>query len=184
MTLTLKQQRTKLDIIKTMNSMLKTTPFDQITINVICQKAFIHHSTFYRYFADKYDLLGGVLTLICAPIREELTKGISLMTTITHIVTSNQAQFRNMTRKNKRAAIYPDLTQIIASILKKALLNTVRHPLIDRLSQTSEPDLMAFAYAGMFVGIIQKWNETPGTPRVGAFSANFKADLLALSSTL
>lgn len=62
MTLTLKQQRTKLDIIKTMNSMLKTTPFDQITINVICQKAFIHHSTFYRYFADKYDLLGGVLT--------------------------------------------------------------------------------------------------------------------------
>lgn len=184
MTLTLKQQRTKLEIIKTMNTLLKTTTFDHITINTICQEAFIHHSTFYRYFTDKLDLLGEVLAYLCAPIQDDLEKGVSLMTTISQIVTNNQAQFHNMTRKKKRIAIYPDLTQIIASTLKIAILNHNSHPLIDRLRQASEPDFLAFAYAGMFVGVIQKWNETPGTPRVGIFSTNFKADLLALSSAL
>ena len=39
-------------------SQLAALPFEQLTLTDICNTALISRSTFYRYFEDKYDLLG------------------------------------------------------------------------------------------------------------------------------
>ncbi|ANZ60584.1 hypothetical protein AYR62_13040 [Secundilactobacillus paracollinoides] len=183
MTQTLKQQRTKLDIVTTMNTLLKTTPFDQITIGTICKTAMIHHSTFYRYFDDKYALLGEVLMLICKPVQADLNQGVDFMTAISRVMTANQAQLRNMTSQNKSTTVYTDLTKILADNLKTAIISDTTHPLITQLRRASQPEFLAYAYAGMLVGIIQKWNEDPQTTTLETFSGSFKHDMTALLQT-
>ena len=38
--------------------LLTEKPFEKITLKELCDTAMIPRSTFYRYFEDKYDLLG------------------------------------------------------------------------------------------------------------------------------
>ena len=37
--------------------LLKKKPFMKLSINEICEASFVHRTTFYRHYTDKYDLL-------------------------------------------------------------------------------------------------------------------------------
>lgn len=48
---------TKQHILNVFNDLLKTTPFDKITVSRIIQQAHIAKATFYSYYLDKFDLM-------------------------------------------------------------------------------------------------------------------------------
>lgn len=50
--------RMKRAMLETMN----TTPFDKITVRLICEKAGVNRSTFYAHYADIYDMIGQMET--------------------------------------------------------------------------------------------------------------------------
>ncbi|GAX00455.1 TetR/AcrR family transcriptional regulator [Secundilactobacillus silagei] len=50
--------KTERDIKQAVLILLKTTPFQKISISQICDQALVSRSTFYEHFQDKYDLLG------------------------------------------------------------------------------------------------------------------------------
>lgn len=43
---------------------LEKTPFEKITIDMICSHALINRSTFYKYYVDKYDLLNNYISRV------------------------------------------------------------------------------------------------------------------------
>ncbi|GAX06530.1 TetR family transcriptional regulator [Secundilactobacillus pentosiphilus] len=49
--------KTERDIKQAFLNLLKTTPFQKINVNQICNEALVSRSTFYEHFQDKYDLL-------------------------------------------------------------------------------------------------------------------------------
>nr|WP_307845079.1 TetR/AcrR family transcriptional regulator [Lactiplantibacillus plantarum] len=49
--------RTELDLQREMYQLLEQRSISQITVEQICKQAFIHRSSFYRYYTDKFDLL-------------------------------------------------------------------------------------------------------------------------------
>lgn len=49
--------RTELDLQRAMYQLLEQRSISQITVEQICKQAFIHRSSFYRYYTDKFDLL-------------------------------------------------------------------------------------------------------------------------------
>lgn len=49
--------RTKRDIWLAFNRLIKTTDFDKVTVEQICREAEVGRTTFYRYFADKYEVM-------------------------------------------------------------------------------------------------------------------------------
>ena len=49
-------RRSKRDLRAALNELLKTTPFEKITVVEICDKAMVNKVTFYKHYADKYDL--------------------------------------------------------------------------------------------------------------------------------
>ena len=51
-------RRTYLLLMKALLDLLAEIPFEKISLTDICRVSMVSRSTFYRYFEDKYDLLG------------------------------------------------------------------------------------------------------------------------------
>lgn len=49
--------KTKRALSSSLASLLEEQVFSSITVNMICEKALVHRTTFYKHFYDKYDLL-------------------------------------------------------------------------------------------------------------------------------
>lgn len=47
--------KTQKALLDTFMKMLSEEPFDNITINNLCEQAMVRRATFYKHFADKYD---------------------------------------------------------------------------------------------------------------------------------
>ncbi|MEL0537510.1 TetR/AcrR family transcriptional regulator [Staphylococcus debuckii] len=53
--------KTKRALSESLLSLLENKPFSSITVNMICEEALVHRTTFYKHFFDKYDLLSYLL---------------------------------------------------------------------------------------------------------------------------
>ena len=51
------QTTTRQHIWQSFSTLMRTTPFDKITVEMIIKESKVSKSTFYRYFKDKYDVL-------------------------------------------------------------------------------------------------------------------------------
>lgn len=67
-----------LRIIKTLESIdnalldsLKKKPFNKITVGMLCEKARINRTTFYKHYRDKYDLLDDYISRIMSEFKKE-----------------------------------------------------------------------------------------------------------------
>ena len=53
--------KSKRDLCNALIELMKSTPFKKITVGDICSAAIINKMTFYKHYADKYELLNDVL---------------------------------------------------------------------------------------------------------------------------
>lgn len=67
-----------LRIVKTLESIdkallecLKKKPFNKITVGLLCEKARINRTTFYKHYRDKYDLLDNYISRVMDDFRRE-----------------------------------------------------------------------------------------------------------------
>lgn len=63
---------TKLRVYKSIIKLLKTSPFDQITISDICTKAQVSRAAFYNHFGSKMNVIKEIMELIVNTYSEEL----------------------------------------------------------------------------------------------------------------
>ncbi len=68
-----------LRVVKTYNKitvafgeMMKTVPFDDITVFDLCEKAGIRRATFYKHFNDKYDFFKSIVGIILTNIDKKV----------------------------------------------------------------------------------------------------------------
>ncbi len=54
--------KTKAKLIETFKIMAQEIPFEDITVNDLCQRADIRRATFYKHYKDKYDFLRSYVT--------------------------------------------------------------------------------------------------------------------------
>ena len=59
---------------------LEQYPFREITLNMICQKARINKTTFYKYYHDKYDCLNQYLDNVIEQFRRQLDAAFLMST--------------------------------------------------------------------------------------------------------
>lgn len=78
----LRVQKTIRQIDQSLLSALKDTAFDRITVEMLCRKAMINRSTFYRYYEDKYDLLKSYTDRVLAEFRECVNVDFVLATAV------------------------------------------------------------------------------------------------------
>jgi|GEM_PF-285631 len=180
---TLKQQRTRQEIIIAMKQLLNKEAFSDITIKKICETALIHHSTFYRYFEDKYDLLRAVLALICDEINAQLDNGKTVGDATFSIIRQEEGIFHHLQDYQQDGSFYTDflagLSTLIFDYATKDKQPT-NDALLDVVRRAKYPKLASYTAAGAILGLIAKWNDavTPAsTEELHAFLEDSYAQL-------
>lgn len=152
------QIRTRKAILNTFNQLLAVRPFDQISVRLICETVPVHHSTFYRYFDDKFDLLQGYLIAEYDAVKDSADH----LTAIIDQIMTHWAQFENITRFNAQRDIYYELINMVSNILnEQALHTTTPGLLLDMVRESPHADYATYGLAGSVVGVIIKWNQQP-----------------------
>lgn len=77
----MKEKKKDLRVIKTYKvlydallELLENSPFEDIKVSDICEKALINRSTFYSHFSDKYELLYSYIQDLKIILKDELNK--------------------------------------------------------------------------------------------------------------
>lgn len=68
---------TKMQIKKSFLALLRDKPVSKITVKSICELAEINRATFYKYYADPYDLLSELQTELAGHVRDILEQAQS-----------------------------------------------------------------------------------------------------------
>lgn len=153
--LDLRVQKTQRALATSLLTLLKTNPFNKITINDVCTEALVSRSAFYANFKDKYDLLSFCLEIFKKNLLEESEE----MPFTDHI--------RNVLGKIQRDVIvFKNLMMInmdigLAEIIRNSFLNDLEHNLKvcpkETLPLPGPIEIIAVYYSSAITNTIMFW---------------------------
>lgn len=152
-------ERTQKTIITAMISLLEKKPFDKITVGNICTESQINHSTFYRYFNDKFALLHAVFEFLLDDLLKESLSTESIITQIADFIGKNNDFMRHVSPQYQtRANLYPEFRLILKDIVTRKYENSESaddDPLIIMIRNSDTPELMISLIVGALVGVVE-----------------------------
>ena len=96
-----------LRIIKTLQQidralleLLNELPFQKITVQLLCERALINRSTFYKYYTDKYDLLDRYLNKILQEFKQQVN--VDFVVTNPSVTDDEPVSYTHLTLPTKR----------------------------------------------------------------------------------
>lgn len=161
--LDLRIQKTRKALVDALGKLLQEKRFENITVNEICTLAMVRRPTFYKHFADKFELFA----FMVQNIQEEFWKQtpeadtavgsigpyVVIMTNTLNFMDENQDLVRSTTQSN----LYPILQNIVS---EQILMDVKQRFLEDERSGKKlplSPALMAQAYTGALMNITRWW---------------------------
>ena len=155
---------------------LKEHEFRKITVDMLCRKALINRSTFYKYYADKYELLNNYLDRVLSEFSRAMATTDFILATPNTI--ANQRYIDNFRRSidhiYDHRGIYKVLWQ--ASIdrpIYQEMEDTIRRNILGTISSNPAGDqqitpyhvLYAELFASNLMTLVRWWlaNETSVT---------------------
>ena len=153
---------------KALEGLLKTTPFEKISVGDITEAATLNRATFYAHFADKFALLEG---MVAGQFEQLLSKrGVtfdgscpSALYTIALTVCDYLADIPYCFEQRQ---VSQHLELAMVGIVRRMLLEGVRrYPPKSGMA----PEMVAAALAGAMYGAAKQWVQTEG--RAGAEEA-------------
>ena len=115
----LRVRRTKKALFDSFIELLTEKPFDEITVNELCDVAGIRRATFYKHYSDKFDFLTAYTRLIrdkfdsqfCRSGKPELTADYyaEYAKSLIHFLSHNLKAVRNLCKSN----LFPSVIAII-----------------------------------------------------------------------
>ena len=151
-------KRTERTIIAAMISLLEKKQFDKITVGDICDEALINHSTFYRYFTDKFDLLHAVFTYMLTDLTANSENAETIISQTADFVERNNSFMRHISPQYQtRANLYPEFRSILQEIVKKKYQEPdgQKDPLIQVIAHSETPEIMISFLVGGLIGIVE-----------------------------
>lgn len=161
--LDLRVQKTYHALTSTFLQMLSEMPFEQITINELCDRAMVRRATFYKHFTGKYDFF----LFFAQQIREELDAEntalrqtadplefyLSVLRSLIRFLKDNEAMVHHMLKSAALLPVLDMLTDLIYDCFREHLLEDTargyRFP--------ASLDIVASFYAGGLVRTLRGW---------------------------
>ncbi len=151
-------QRTEKSIITAMISLLQKKPFEKITVGDICDEALINHSTFYRYFNDKYSLLHAVFSFLLDDLLNNTSNAKTVVYQIADFMEKNSNFMHHISPQYQtKANLYPEFRSILRDIVQKKSKDpeSQNDPLIKMISESDAPELMISFIVGGLIGLVE-----------------------------
>ncbi|MDO4285698.1 MAG: TetR/AcrR family transcriptional regulator C-terminal domain-containing protein [Eubacteriales bacterium] len=162
-TLDLRVQKTYLALSTTMLDMMQEMPFEKIRVNDLCDRAMLRKSTFYKHFADKYELLTFMVREAIRRFDAQIPQNVSASTPADYYARLVSLVFDFM-RENERLLLKTSHSDSLLQILN-ILADEITPDLACKLAQderqgyhlTASPDVMAAFCSGAVVSCIRSW---------------------------
>lgn len=152
-------ERTRKAITIAMISLLGKKSFDKITVGDICREAQINHSTFYRYFNDKFALLHAVFEFLLDDLLAETNSTETIVNQIADFIGRNNDFMRHISPQyQSKANLYPEFRLILKDIVTQKYENSENaesDPLIVMIKGSDSPELMISFIVGALVGVVE-----------------------------
>ena len=142
-----------------MLELMNQTPFDKITVRLICEKAEVNRSTFYAHYADIYDMIGQMET----NLQKKLMDSYLAPGTVIPLSTESFITFLKFIREHKdfyRVALKTRREFPIRQNFE-SLWDQIIRSLCQKAGITAEND-MIFYFVGFQAGftmILKRWVE-------------------------
>jgi hypothetical protein len=131
--------RTRRDLQVALMTLVKRQSFETVTIRDITDQAHVNHSTFYRYYHSKYDLLRDVLpVMLDGAFATSGTSDEDIIVSGLTWTNAHRSLVRNLFNEVDAMQTYTELLQVLTSVVNTNRLQQVQpgSPLLAHL-QTS-----------------------------------------------
>lgn len=159
----LRYLRTNRMLCQAFTELLSKKKFEAITINELCEKAFIRRATFYTHFLDKYDFFAYFLKQIRQDFVSNWDRGsreenlnafmIHMFRELIHYLSDNMNLVQNILNSNA----FPILLDTLSEEIKTSFMNELKRSQKSKLPQTVEPEVAASYYAGGIIQLLRYW---------------------------
>lgn len=154
----MKMNRTVRDFQNALEALLRTKPFEKITVDQICNEALLHRSSFYRYFHDKYDLLEQLINNRLHQLMTAAPDEESFIEAEVNYLNDNKNIFRHLAADNANSTLYAEMLRIISEVLmKQSADHTNQGEVIKAIRRSDNPELQACTFGGAIMGALYWW---------------------------
>jgi len=155
--------KTYMALTKTFVEMMEDERFEEITVKELCDKAMIRKSTFYKHFADKYELLTFIVreaqAKFDAKSASEAQSG-EPVDFYTHLF-SHVIDFLKENKKLVQSAMSSNSFPLILNILSEQIISDVCRKLKEDEKKEhkliASPEVMASLFTGGLTEVIKWW---------------------------
>lgn len=153
--------RSKQEITQALLQLMKTYPYEEITVKQILLESKVARKTFYRNFASKEDVLDAYIdSLLCHYIRSlQETSGCQLSNILDIIFTfcTQHCEFLLLLRDNKRLHLLLEKWNTCIPLLHRQIVSP-NHPMFQSFSEEQVDCIIAFNIGAIW-NVIVKWVE-------------------------
>ncbi|WP_054735438.1 TetR/AcrR family transcriptional regulator [Secundilactobacillus similis] len=140
-------------------SLVEEKSFEKITVRDLCQRAHLNHSTFYRQYHNKYELLMDILPEFIENVFSgEWTNSEEMLRSILAWTEDNRIVVRNLLAEIDSMTTYRELLRAVSEqILSNPIQNTVTSTLADTINRMYFPKLVAENMATLMFQVVLQW---------------------------
>ncbi len=153
--------KTKKFLYEGLVRLLKESPFEEIKVSDICEKALVNRSTFYAHYSDKYDLLDSFIYDIKKSLATELEKNKNISNSKEYYLEMLRIFFEHVSTQKEfySAIIVNNQNSIVTDMIFSALNEDIQKRIeADSKIQSNVPsDIVAMFYLGAVFNIGIEW---------------------------
>ena len=166
------EKKTDLRIIKTrlalrnaLTELLEKKPFEEISVNELCETAMIRRATFYKYFSDKYDYFNFYISEIAKLSKSAISNEVLISNPLEYtekrlydylnFMRSHTKMINNIKNSNLLFFFYQSIQQLFEAELRDVLID------IHKYTPSPEMDFTISLFAGGLISAAGWWLDHP-----------------------
>lgn len=161
--LDLRIQKTYMAVTKALIEMMDEMPFEDIKVKELCDRAMIRKSTFYKHFADKYELLAFIVKEVINDYNERIRQDSPADDPVAFYnkMLDYVFEFAKANQKLIRSAIRSDSLMLLLNIMSQQMTPDICQKLKQDQARgrrmPASPEVMATSFAGSISEGLRSW---------------------------
>lgn len=156
--LDMRVQKTYWALHQAFDELLAEKPFEQLTVNELCERAAIRRTTFYKHFADKYEYFAFYAGEMTQSFRRQLPRP-ERETAADHLLKMSLSLLRFLNehvqtvRTVQNSTVFPILVSILVDQIREDAAEVLCRESDGKRTKAEAEELAAF-YAGGFANLL------------------------------
>ena len=154
-----------MSVTKALIEMMEEMPFEDIKVKELCDRAMIRKSTFYKYFADKYELLAFIAKEAINDYNERIRRDSPTDDPVAFYnkMLDYVFEFAKANQKLIRSAIRSDSLVLLLNIMSQQVMPDICQKLKQVQARghrmPASPEVMATFFAGGISASLRSWQK-------------------------